>query len=68
MIVRNSKYQLPFELPEPKGDNKDAKLVYIIEKIYQKISKKNNYAVPKNTRAANRDIAKATKRMKKLLS
>ncbi len=47
MIVRNSKYHLPFELPLPKNNDTNAKLVYIIEKIYQKISKKNNYTVPK---------------------
>lgn len=47
MILRNSKYQLPFELPEPKSDDQNTKLVYIIEKIYQKIANKNNYGVPK---------------------
>jgi len=30
MIVRNSKYQLPFELPEPKIDDANTKLVYMV--------------------------------------
>lgn len=47
MILRNSKYQLPFDIPEPKIDDKNTKLIYIIEKIYQKISGKNNYGVPR---------------------
>lgn len=46
MILRNSKYELPFELPEPKGDDPTAKLAYIIEVIYQKIAKVTSYAVP----------------------
>lgn len=46
MILRNSRYELPFELPEPKGDDPTAKLAYIIEVIYQKIAKVTSYAVP----------------------
>lgn len=45
MILRNSKYELPFELPEPKSDDPTAKLAYIIEVIYQKIAKATSYAV-----------------------
>lgn len=47
MILRNSKYQLPFDIPEPKIGDQNTKLIYIIEKIYQKISNKNNYGVPR---------------------
>lgn len=47
MILRNSKYQLPFELPEPRFGDQNTKLIYIMEKIYEKISAKNNYGVPK---------------------
>ena len=45
MILKNSKFSLPFMLPEPNKDNYNAKVFYILERIYQKISKKNNYAV-----------------------
>ncbi len=47
MILRNSRYQLPFLLPEPKTDDQNSKLAYIIERIYHKIAVKNNYSVHK---------------------
>lgn len=67
MILRNSKYQLPFDLPEPKIDDQNTKLVYIIEKIYQKISNKNNYGVPKaNSKSFNNGFSsKSNKKSKK---
>lgn len=34
-------------MPEPRTDDQNTKLAYIIEKIYQKISGKNNYGVPR---------------------
>ena len=67
MILRNSKYQLPFDLPEPKMDDNNTKLIYIIEKIYHKISSKNNYGVPKvNSKPFNNVFgAKNSKKSKK---
>ncbi len=47
MIVRNSHYQTPIPLPEPKIDDKNSKPAYIIEIIYHKIAVKNNYSVLK---------------------
>lgn len=64
MIIKNSKFNLPFNLPEPKHDDSDAKIIYIIERIYQKISKKNNYTIPKHTKNSQREELKASKRNK----
>ncbi len=47
MIVRNSRYQTPIPLPEPRIDDKNSKLAYIVEIIYHKIAVKNNYSVHK---------------------
>lgn len=68
MILRNSKYQLPFDIPEPKIDDQNTKLIYIIEKIYQKISNKNNYGVPRvNSKSmVNSFNSKSSKKSKKL--
>ena len=58
MILQNSKFELPFELPEPKTDDQNAKLVYIVEKIYQKISKINMYGLTKHSIKLNDGLAK----------
>ena len=53
MVLKSSKFALPFILPEPKKDDVNAKVLYILERIYQKISKKNNYGVTKQKRSSS---------------
>lgn len=58
MIVQNRKFELPFELPEPKTDDSNAKIVYIVEKIYQKISKINMYGLAKQSNKSKELVSK----------
>lgn len=46
MLVKNKKFVLPFQMPKPSDNmSENTKLMYIVEKIFQKIFARRYYGI-----------------------